>query len=78
MLIRNTEPHQKCSTNTPPTTEPIGTPAPKAAAQTDTAVRRWRSSWNMFRISASVDGAKVAPPMPSKARAAINISALVE
>ena len=35
-------------------------------------------SWNMLRISDSVDGASVAPATPSSARAAISISALVD
>jgi hypothetical protein len=40
-------------------------------------VRCW-SSWNMLRISESVDGAIVAPAIPSSAREAMSISALVE
>ena len=39
---------------------------------------RCRGSANMFEISDSVEGASVAPAMPSAARAAISISALVE
>ena len=42
------------------------------------ATVRCRGSWNMLRISDSVDGASVAPAMPSSARVAISISALVE
>ena len=37
-----------------------------------------RGSRNMLRISDSVDGARVAPAMPSSARVAISIPALVE
>ena len=40
------------------------------------AVARCFGSWNMLRISASVEGIRVAPAMPSTARAAISISAL--
>jgi hypothetical protein len=39
---------------------------------------RWPASRNMFRIRDSVDGAMVAPAIPSRARDAISISALVE
>jgi hypothetical protein len=42
------------------------------------ATVRWPSSWNMLRISDRVEGAIVAPAIPSSARAAISISALVE
>ena len=42
------------------------------ALQTAIALARWPASWNMLRISASVDGIRVAPPMPSTARAAIS------
>jgi hypothetical protein len=39
---------------------------------------RWSGSWNRFRIRDSVEGAIVAPAIPSSAREAISISALVE
>src|SRR5918996_420120 len=39
---------------------------------------RYAGSWNIVRISDSVDGASVAPATPSSARAPISISALVE
>ena len=42
------------------------------------ATVRCCGSWNMLRIRDSVDGASVAPATPSRARAAISISALVE
>ena len=38
---------------------------------------RWRGLRNMLRMSDSVDGASVAPAMPSTARAAISMAALV-
>ena len=44
--------------------------------QTETATGRSRGSWNMLRISDSVDGASVAPARPSSARAAISVPAL--
>ena len=42
------------------------------------ATVRCLGSWNMWKISDSVDGASVAPAMPSRARLTISISALVE
>ena len=75
---RNTEPHQKCSSATPPSTGPIALPAEKLPIQTPIATERCLGSWNMWKISDSVDGASVAPAMPSSARLTISISALVE
>ncbi len=75
---RNTEPHQKNSSSTPPTSGPIAAPAEKLAIHTPMANWRWCASWNMLRISDSVDGASVAPATPSSARVAISISALSE
>ena len=46
--------------------------------QTPIAKVRWFASRNMLRISESVDGAIVAPAIPSSARDTISISALVE
>ena len=42
------------------------------------AVVRCLWSWNMLKISDSVDGARVAPAMPSRARLTISISGVVE
>ncbi len=67
-LIRKTEPHQKCSSSTPPTTGPSAAPAENADAQMPTAMLRSRWSGNSPRISARVAGAKVAPATPSSAR----------
>jgi hypothetical protein len=53
-------------------------PAEKLVIHTPMAVVRWRGSWNMLKISDSVDGARVAPAMPSRARLAISISGLTE
>src|SRR6266568_5121395 len=57
---RNTEPHQKCSSSTPPSTGPIAPPAEKAVIHTPMAVERCLGSENMLKISDSVDGARVA------------------
>jgi hypothetical protein len=42
---------------------------------TPTATVRWAESWNLLRISERVDGAKVAPARPSRARVTMSISA---
>jgi len=75
---RNTEPHQKCSRSTPPSTGPIAPPAEKLVIQMAMAVVRCLGSWNMLKISDSVDGARIAPAIPSSARAPISISGLVD
>ena len=72
---RNTEPHQKNSSRTPPTSGPIALPTEKLAIQTPIANCRCRSSWNMFRMSDRVEGASVAPAIPSSARMAISMPA---
>jgi len=77
-VSRNTEPHQKCSSSTPPTTGPIAPPAEKLVIHTPMAVVRCLGSWNMLKISDSVDGARVAPATPSRARLRISISGVVE
>ena len=73
-LIRNTEPHQKCSSRKPPSTGPNAAPAENAEAQMPTAMLRSRGCGNRPRISARVAGASVAPATPSRARATINNS----
>lgn len=75
---RKTEPHQKCSSSTPPTIGPTIAPTVKQPAQMPIASERWRLSVNRLLISASVDGASVAPAIPSSARAAMSMSAVVE
>lgn len=45
---------------------------------TETATVRCLGSRNMFRSSDSVEGARVAPAIPSSALAAISMPALVE
>jgi len=74
---RNTAPHQRTSSTTAPRTGPIAAPAEKLVIQIPIAVRCW-GSWNMLRISDSVDGARVAPATPSSARVAMSISGVVE
>ena len=63
---RKTEPHQKCSSRMPPSTGPIALPAEKAEIQTPMATARCFGSWNMLKMSDRVDGASVAPAMPSE------------
>jgi hypothetical protein len=75
---RNAEPHQKCSRRTPPTSGPRVIPPTKQLNHTPMASPICRGLWNMFLISAMVEGIRVAPAMPSRARDAINISALAE
>ncbi len=75
---RKTEPHQKRSSSTPPSTGPTAPPAEKAAIQTPMAVERSRGSRNMLKIRERVEGARVAPAISSAARLTISISALVE
>jgi hypothetical protein len=70
-LTRNTEPHHRCSSSTPATTGPAAAPPENAADQTATAVARRRGSGNAVLISENVEGMSVAPPRPSRARAAI-------
>ena len=74
MLIRKTDPHQKCSSRKPLSTGPRAIPPVITAVQMAMALERCWASWNMLRISASVDGIRVAPATPSSARAAISIS----
>lgn len=50
----------------------------KQLAHTATARPRWCGSVNMLLMRASVDGIRVAAAMPSNARVAMSISALVE
>jgi hypothetical protein len=72
--IKNTEPHQKCSSSSPPTSGPTALPPMKQHIQAPIAIARCRSSVKMLLIRARVDGATVAPATPSRARAAISTS----
>ena len=51
----------KSSSMMPPAMGPMAAPAEKAPIQTPTATERCRGSWNMWKMSESVDGASVAP-----------------
>lgn len=73
-LMRNTEPHQKCSSSHPPTSGPSAAPPVAPADQIAIARVRWRASRNMPRMSDRVEGMRVAPATPSRARAAISTS----
>jgi hypothetical protein len=77
-LMRKTEPHQKCSSSTPPIRGPAAAPAVAIAPQTAMAVVRWRAWVNVVRMIDSVDGMRVAPATPSSAREAISVSAVGE
>ena len=55
-----------------------GAPAENAPIQNPMAIERCLGSWNMWKISDRVDGARVAPAIPSRARAAIRDSAVGE
>ena len=73
-LIRNTDPHAKSASSSPPTIGPSAIPAPLVAAQNPIA--RWRS-WRSVKVLvmiASVEGMINAAPIPMLARAAISIS----
>ena len=59
-------PTRRTRAATPPSSGPIAPPSEYAVIQTPIANVRWLGSWNMFRISDSVDGAIVAPAMPEE------------
>ncbi len=63
---RKTEPHQKFSSRIPPSTGPIALPAENAEIQIPMATPRCLGSWNMVKMSDSVDGASVAPGDPEE------------
>ena len=75
---RKTEPHQKNASRIPPRTGPTALPAENAPIQTPTAIDLSLGSWNMWKISDNVDGARVAPAIPSAARLRMSISGVVE
>ena len=75
--IRNTDPHQKRSSSAPPSTGPTAVPAENTAAHTPMARPRCLGSTNMCRIRARVEGSRVAPATPSRARVAMSIPALL-
>ncbi len=75
---RKTEPQGRLPRSTPPTSGPTAAPVEKLVTQIPIATVRCWSSWNILRISDSVEGASVAPAIPSAAREAISISGLDE
>ena len=77
-LMKKTELQWKCSSRKPPTMGPSAAPPENIAAQVAIAMRRSLSWLKMLRMSDSVDGMRVAPKMPSRARARMSISAEVE
>ena len=72
-LMRNTEPHQKCSSNKPPTTGPNATAAPDTADHTPIAFARSTGSVNTFVMIASVAGNTSAAPTPIAPRQKIRL-----
>ena len=75
-FTRNTEPHQKYSSSSPPTIGPSAIPPETLAVQIPIARVRSAGSGNRCRISDSVDGIRVAPPIPISARAPMSTAAL--
>ena len=71
-LIRNTDPHQKCVSNRPPTIGPSAMPTPIVPAHRLIARCRSPPSRNMSVMIDSVEGIISAAPMPILARAAIS------
>jgi len=62
----------------PPSTGPMADPAENAPIQNPMAIERSLGSWNMWKISDRVEGARVAPATPSRARLTISDSAVGE
>jgi hypothetical protein len=56
----------------PPTSTPVAAPLAAVADQAPSALRRAAGSVNVVVIRLSVAGARIAPPMPCTARAAIS------
>jgi len=74
-LIRKAAPHQKWLSNQPPKMGPIGKLTALATSQADMALGR-SSSVNRIGRTAIDSGMRKAPPIPSRARAAISHSAV--
>jgi hypothetical protein len=77
-LIRNTEPHQKCSSSSPPSTGPSGRPSIIALPSTDMALPRSASPGNSTRNTEVASGCRNAAAKPSTTRAAISSPGEVE
>ncbi|SMY12195.1 hypothetical protein BJEO58_01789 [Brevibacterium jeotgali] len=72
----STEPHQKCSSRTPPTMGPSAAPPENPAAHTAIAVRRSVGSAKTLRMIDRVAGISIAPKNPSAARATMSAAAV--
>src|SRR5579859_4454144 len=72
-LMRNTEPHQKWASSTPPTIGPMAMPMPMATAQIPMALGRSAGS-NTLEMIDRVCGITAAAPSPIAARAQISWS----
>ena len=77
-LIKNTEPHQKCSKRNPPTVGPAAAPTTATELQIPMALLRSTSLGKVRRISARVEGSMMAAPRPNKARPAMSNQAFGE
>ncbi len=66
------EPHQKCSSRTPPVIGPSPMPSADTPAHTPIALPRSLGSVKTLVMIDSVDGMMNAPPMPMSARVAIS------
>ena len=73
--MKNTEPHQKCSSSQPPVIGPAATATPLTALQMPIALARSPGSRNMLVMIASVAGKISAAPTPISARPTIKRSA---
>jgi len=73
-LMRNTEPHQKCSSKKPPVTGPNATAAPDTADHTPIDFARSTGSRNTSMRIASVLGKTSAAPIPINPRPMISCS----
>jgi hypothetical protein len=71
MFSRNTEPHQKCSSRSPPRVGPPNAPSISTELQMAMAFLRSSSSKTVVRID-RVPGIRKAPPMPIRPRAAMS------
>ena len=71
-LTRNTDPHQKCASSSPPMIGPSATPTPVVAAHRLIARCRSPGARYMSLMIDSDDGISSAPPIPMPARAAIS------
>src|SRR3954463_540324 len=67
-FTRNTEPHQKCCSSTPPAIGPTAMPMADTPAQTPIALARSRGSWNTLVSTDRVAGMIADAPMPMSAR----------